>query len=99
MVYYNEFEPYPAVWLYNLMKQGTLPKGRVDCKDFRFVYPKDLENFNQCHFFAGIGAWPYALELAGRPREREFWTGSCPCQPFSVAGKGEGEEDRRHVWP
>jgi DNA (cytosine-5)-methyltransferase 1 len=27
------------------------------------------------------------------------WTGSCPCQPFSMAGEGKGTDDPRHLWP
>src|SRR5208282_1618027 len=63
------------------------------------VAAADLRGFTQCHFFAGIAVWPYALRLAGWPNERECWTGSCPCPSFSCAGKGEGFDDPRHLWP
>jgi len=33
------------------------------------------------------------IELA--KADQRVWTGSCPCQPFSVAGKGS---DKRHLW-
>lgn len=97
--YYNEHDTYAAEWLRKLIHEGLIADGEVDQRSIVDVRPIELIGFTQCHFFAGIGGWSHALRLAGWPDERPVWTGSCPCQPFSVSGKGQGTDDDRHLWP
>lgn len=99
MNYHNEHDPGAAEWIRELIREGLIPKGEVDERSIKEVQPAELAGFRQAHFFAGISGWSEALQLAGWPEGREVWTGSCPCQPYSTAGKQKGNDDARNLWP
>ena len=98
---YNENEPFAIQWLEQLQERNLIPGGPIDGRSITELEPKDCEPTS--HFFAGIGGWAYALQLAGWDPARDVWTGSCPCQPFSIASNkstfADAIEDKRHLWP
>ena len=98
-VIYNEIDGFACQWLRNLADADHIASGKINSVPIEKLTSHDVAEFAQFHAFAGIGVWSYALRLAGWPDDKPVWTGSCPCQPFSVAGRGKGTNDKRHLWP
>jgi len=97
--YYNDNDPKCCAWIRQLIADGLITDGEVDCRSITDVRADDVRGFRRVHFFAGIGGWDYALRLADWPDDRPVWTASCPCQPFSGAGLQMGADDPRHLFP
>lgn len=98
MNYYNEWDLETAAQLQGVIDERLIPYGHIDTRSITEVRASDLAGYTQCHLFAGVGGWSEALTLAGWPANRRAWTGSCPCQPYSVAGEQAGDEDERDLW-
>lgn len=87
MDFYNDLDPVACEWIRELIHDRLIPEGVVDERSITQIPATDVTGFRRIHFFAGISGWPFALDLAGWPQSEEIWTGSCPCPPFSSAGK------------
>ena len=96
---YNEIDPEAVEVLKELVASGVIAPGDVDGRSIKEVTADDVRGYTQCHWFAGAGLWSVAARIAGWPDSRPLWSASCSCQPFSAAGRQDGADDPRHLWP
>lgn len=97
---YNDFDKQAVAWITELIQRGEIPEGVVDGRSITDITAADLVGFRQCHFFAGIAGWPLAFKLAGVPQSFPAWSGSPPCQPYSIANpNAKGNADARNLAP
>lgn len=96
---YNEIDPAACNVLRELIANNLIASGDVDERSIKDVRADDYRGYTQVHCFAGAGMHSGALRAAGWPDERPVGSASCPCQGFSLAGKGLGFNDPRHLYP
>ena len=94
---YNEVDPGACNVLRELIANNLIAPGDVDERSIKDVRADDYRGYTQVHCFAGAGMWSGALRAAGWPDARPIGSGSCPCQGFSLAGKGLGFDDPRSL--
>ena len=106
LAYYNDIDPVACAVVEKMIEAALIPDGDVECKSITDIEPEDIADYGAVHMFCGIGLWPLALRQAGWPDPSEgtpnsqVWTGSPPCQPFSVASTSKlGFKDERHLSP
>lgn len=82
MDYYTDIDPHVCRWMEELIANHALRDGTVDQRCIVDISHDDLAGHKRCHFFAGIGGWAYALQLAGFTEDLDVWTASLPCRPI-----------------
>lgn len=97
--YYNDIDPYCCSVLRARIADGMLPKGYVDGRDIQELHATDFVGYQHVHLFAGIGGFPYGLQLAGFPTSIRVLTGGFPCQDISFEGNRAGlAGERSGLW-
>src|ERR1700728_795589 len=83
---YHDFDEFKCDVLREAIKAKAITDGEVICGDIKQLQASDVVGFRRVHLFAGGGFWDLVLNIAGWGDD-EVWTASCPCPPFSSAGK------------
>jgi DNA (cytosine-5)-methyltransferase 1 len=65
-IYINEIDDFACHWLEQLMKDEIIPNAHIDNRSIKDVKSNELQGYDQCHFFGGIGVWLYGVY---RPRK------------------------------